>query len=525
MRRIYAILLSVMLVLALASAGCAKTAPATAPPAASPKAASETPPAPITFTMFVNHTWFWVDSFGGRPVDDEITKRTGVSLSIVKASDANQMSVLVASGEYPDMFYTYRNANLLTNPQVCYTWPELIKQYDPGFVLSPYELAVNAAPDGNVYTIRNMYFTPEEWADPRSLPSPGLGSIDVRQDMMDKMGLPPIKNLTDFENALIKAKATYPDSTPLLLNMGDIGIQYFYCLFGLDSGFSTNLYADGNKVYYRINHPAYKATLQFLNKLYREGLLSAEMLTYSPEQVKGVLESGKVFASAGFAGSEEQDNSVYQASNVEGTWKLLPIKMTDKATYTDDGAGWAGVFISKKCKDPGRAIKFMEFMKSVEGGRLTNWGIEGVHYNLDSQGYPVWTPEFGEMMKDYENTIKKVGISAWQFAASGKYEGIRNYNPNIPVTLQALKDWKTIYQFKPWFQQIIPEIDTDENNTYTKLKQLDQDTEIQLIVQKTEADFNAKFDELIQKANDMGMSGFQDWLTGRYATVYARYNK
>ena len=137
-----------------ATAAPTATTAATAAPAttvsktATTQAASTTAAAPITFTMFVNHTWFWVDSFGERPIDDEITKRTGVSLKITKASDDSQLGILVASGSLPDLIYTYKKANLLTTPELCYTWPELISKYDPGFTLTPYELAVNSAADG-----------------------------------------------------------------------------------------------------------------------------------------------------------------------------------------------------------------------------------------------------------------------------------------------------------------------------------------------------------------------------------------
>jgi putative aldouronate transport system substrate-binding protein len=336
------------------------------------------------------------------------------------------------------------------------------------------------------------------------------------------MGLPPIQNLTDFENALIKAKKTFPGTTPMLLIMGDIGLQYFYQIFGMTAG-STNLYEDNGQIKFRINHPAYKETLQFMNKLYREGLISAEMLTYKAEQSTAVMDGGKCFSAAGFATSADSDNAKYKNNKIEGVWSQLPVMLSDKVSYTDDSAGWAGVFVTKKCKDPARAIKFLEFMKSDEGSKLANWGIEGQQYTPDKDGYPVWTPEFKEVMKDGDKMVKTVGISAWQFCSSGKYEGIRNFNPDMPTGLKCLQDWKKVYQFKPWFQQIIPQIDTDENNVYTKLNQLASDAEIQLIVQKSEADFNKKFDETMKKAEDSGMKDFEKLLTDRYTEVIKRY--
>ena len=47
--------------------------------------------------------------------------------------------------------------------------------------------------------------------------------------------------------------------------------------------------------------------------------------------------------------------------------------------------GW-GTGISIDCKDPVRAIKFLDFLASDEGQILNNWGIEGKHYYYDDEG-------------------------------------------------------------------------------------------------------------------------------------------
>jgi len=231
-----------------------------------------------------------------------------------------------------------------------------------------------------------------------------------------------------------------------------------------------------------------------------------------------------LFSAAGFTNSEEQDNARYKANNIDGSWTQLPTKLTDRLIHVDDGAGWSGIFITKKCKDPGRAIKFMEFMWSEEGSKLTNWGIEGNHYTLDSNGFPVWSEQFTAMRADHENMIRQTGISAWQFAASGIYEAIRNYNPGAPSTLNCLLDWKSVYHFRPWFQQILPTVDTDESNILTRLRELDNNSIIQLMVANSEAEFNRGFDEMMSRAEGMGMRDLEAWLTKRYTEVYARYN-
>jgi putative aldouronate transport system substrate-binding protein len=327
--------------------------------------------------------------------------------------------------------------------------------------------------------------------------------------------------MTDFENALIAAHKAYPDYLPLLFIMGDMGFKTFYQIFGMTAG-NTNLYDDNGKVFHYINHPAFKATLQYLNKLYREGLIPAEMLTYKFEQQQAVFNAGKVFAEAVYVGSEESDNAIYKANKINGVWKALPTMITDKVAFVDDSVGWAGMFITKKCKDPARAIQFLQFMKSDEGQRLSSWGVEGAMYTLDKDKYPVLTPSFAAI-KNAPDALQKFGFGAWGFCTSGKWDGILSYSTNSATTVRLLQEWKKIYQFKPWFQFLVPAANTDQSTIYTKLNQLASDSEISLVVQKTEADFNAKFNDMIKSAEDMGMLDLEKSMTTQYTQVIKRY--
>jgi putative aldouronate transport system substrate-binding protein len=203
--------------------------------------------------------------------------------------------------------------------------------------------------------------------------------------------------------------------------------------------------------------------------------------------------------------------------------KQLPIMITDKVKYIDDSIGWSGLFITKNNKNPERAIQFVKFLKSDEGCKLTSWGIEGKHYTLDKDGYPVVTPEYAAKAAALETYIQTEGIGCWGMCASGKWGGIMSYNPGLPVQLKALLDWKKVYQFKPWFHFVIPPVDTDQATIYTKLNQLTNDAQLTLIVQKTEADFNKKFDEIMKNAEAMGMKDLEKWMTAKYAEVIKRY--
>ncbi len=60
--------------------------------------------------------------------------------------------------------------------------------------------------------------------------------------------------------------------------------------------------------------------------------------------------------------------------------------------------GW-GIGITKSCKDPVRAVRFLDWICSDEGQILLNWGIEGVNYYYDENGKRCITEEDLEVSK------------------------------------------------------------------------------------------------------------------------------
>ena len=88
----------------------------------------------------------------------------------------------------------------------------------------------------------------------------------------------------------------------------------------------------------------------------------------------------------------------------------------------DYGTGWSSCFISTNCENPGRAINYMEFLKSPQGDQLCQFGIEGVHYTL-VDGVPKQTEEFLARPSEQRES-KYTGIGPWYFQGSDRSEGL-----------------------------------------------------------------------------------------------------
>ena len=462
--------------------------------------------------MFVDHTWFWVDKFAG-PIAEEITKRTGVTLELVKAADENQLPVRIASGDYEDMIYTSRLFDQLSDPKISYDWNGLIEQYAPSFKIASIEIGNNTVADGKFYTCTNAYSPPDEWKDVRILPSPGTPNIGIRSDIMEKLGNPAINNVDDFVKVLEMVKGKYPEMTPHIINIAEGYDRYWWATFGVPAG-SAGVYVKDDKVQYFVRSPEFKEAAKFMNLMVTKGLMSVESLIYKSEQYGQEVASGKAFSFARAMTDPIGVTQDLEKNGIKGA-KFVPIEklLSDKAVTINDGIGWSGTFITKNCKTPDRAIQFLEYMKSEEGQRLSTWGIEGVHYKM-VDGYPEKTDAGREAMTSKGYTDVCIGV--WTFGMSAKAEGIWNYDPSRPTVTNALIAWKNVIQFKPEYYFLKPKSDSDEGGTYVKINDLVTKEKIKLYSAKSPEEFDAAYAAMVKTAEDMGLGALEAWMTEKY---------
>jgi putative aldouronate transport system substrate-binding protein len=152
----------------------------------------------VELDLFVDHSWWPIKQWSG-PIPEEITKRTGVKLNITVATDDKQLPLMIASGDLPDLIFTSDNAQRLSDPNLAYSWQELIDEYAPDFQPHPDKIAVNLAPDGKYYTIRNNFSPAEEWKAHEGYALQGGADVGYRKDIWEALGSPPVNTLEDFE--------------------------------------------------------------------------------------------------------------------------------------------------------------------------------------------------------------------------------------------------------------------------------------------------------------------------------------
>ena len=89
--------------------------------------------------------------------------------------------------------------------------------------------------------------------------------------------------------------------------------------------------------------------------------------------------------------------------------KLVTDELSDKCKAYDTLAAGRGLYITRSCKDVEAAYRLLAYAYGEEGMRLLMWGMEGVDYTLDADGYPVLNYDF----QGSDAMLKERGLKYW----------------------------------------------------------------------------------------------------------------
>ncbi|WP_026486915.1 ABC transporter substrate-binding protein [Caldanaerobius polysaccharolyticus] len=462
--------LSVLLVLALLmtflTAGCKKSEIKST----STTSKQTSDKSPITFTFF-NADGSFSDDFKN-PVAKEITKRTGVTLKIdypVGQTGEQRISLMIASGKYPDLIYAKGDTPKLIEAGALIPLDDLIEKYGPNIkkLYGPYLNRLKYSKDDpHIYTLGAYGVGSAIWQ-----PSP---TFYIQLAVLKELGYPKLTTLQDFEDAIKKYKEKHPtiDGQPTI-GLSLLADDWRWLIsVGNPSGFALGYPDDGQ---WAVNQQTYEATYKFLlpgmkdyykwlNHMWAEGLIDRESFTQKYDQYKAKIASGRVL---GLADAEwdfgEAETALLRDGKPERTYAPLPIVLNSSIKHPgmrDPGysGGW-GIGITTSCKDPVRAIKFLDWMASDEAQILNNWGIEGVNYKI-ADGKRVIPEEEWQKRNTDPNYSKKTGVGLYVYPFPQRGDGVKDptgqyYTVNSEETIiknynSAEKEALAAYGVKMW---------------------------------------------------------------------------
>lgn len=469
---------------------------------------------PVTFSIFIDHPWFWVDKWGGDPVSAKITEETGVSFDVTRATDDQQLALLIAADDLPDFVYTATAATiaLLSDPNVCYSYNELVEETGVDIHADEIQIANNTRSDGNYYSLLNAYTPEEDYKSGKAIPSGGTNSIAYRTDIWEDIGSPEINTLEDLENALLACKEMYPNIIPLLPDQGVL--WYFAGQLGMKGGGSVGYDKDGNPCYF-LGEEGLEDYFKLLNRYAREGLISAESMTYSYDKFCEVRNSGNTFMQIRSADEAQASNAAAAESGSGLKWKLITHELSDDALINvDTGIGWSGTFITKKNPNPQRSIEFMSWCRSEEGRKLCSWGIQGEHWDYNENGETVTTPEYQKALNEGKQKQKDFGIAVWIFGDQGDENAFIDHG----VTDPDAKDYFARLIEGAKHKGVMSELyfctptEGDELNIFNALNDMYKSESLKVIFAESDEAFQSALDSMYSQAEDLGMSKLNDWM-------------
>lgn len=425
MKRIAALLLCVALALSMFGCGGSSSSATSASSGADESA----------FGTATSVTW-WMDpqnmssnqakSFNDAIEWQEYEKNLGIDIVWQEPPSGQaieQFNLTIATDDMPDIMYYSWSTSYPGGPDAAIADGKIvalndyIEEYAPNFYAY-----LEAHPDikreittdsGNIYCFPAVYtYTSEDsdtWQDAidREPYEESFIGLVIRKDLLDKAGLDIPVTLDDWYEALVAFKEMgikYPFSCQaMMLTMAQSFNSAFDVtlpLIGYDSGTSAFALREDGSIMYGPAEDGYGEYLEFMNRLYSEGLLDPDFMVQDRPTVQSKILNGEVGAWVEMMPSglgnlrnqilaEDPDSEFYPVgvlNPVKEEGQQLIYKQGNLA-YTGSGAA-----ITTSCEDIATACKVLDYAWSEEGNRILNWGIEGTSYEF-VDGWPKLTDQ------------------------------------------------------------------------------------------------------------------------------------
>lgn len=500
---------------------------------------------PITFT-FYNADGAedpWTD-----PVALAITEATGVTLDTLYPSDVEEKTVelMIATGELPDLIFAKGDSDILIEQGALIDLSDLIDEYGPHIKAlygDEYEKLQSSGENPAIYQLYCGKVQDE------ALTSSGTAQLQWAVLAFNDYRIP--YTLEEYGDMIREYKARHLNidgqtTIGITLSVTD---WHWYTTLANPSGYIANgaidngqwIVSDDYKVQYKHMVGGQKEYYRWLNRMYDEKVLDQEFAIQTHEDYLEKIASGRVL---GLLDADwdytTAENTLKAAGRYERTYAGLPVTIDSSvkcASLAPQGLNTWGIGITTACKDPVRAIQFLDWLCTEEAQILVNWGIEGVNYYYDEDGVRCRTAEEIERAEknvSYQNETG-VGLHSYPFPSygntvldsTGNYFCILNpenvadsYNEQEQAALEAwdVERLTDIFpqadefekkEYTPLWSRILP---ADLDRQLSRLDEIAREGLIDCVV-CTPDKFDSKWDQLQQNLIAAGAYQAQEQMT------------
>lgn len=402
----------------------------------------------ITIQVFVDDIAAdWPSNFAETEVGKVLKERTGIDVSVIYQAADSDLSLLnqliMSDGIETDAILAYLNNS--ARPE----FPVLLKGAQEGLfadlseilpetlVYSKYaeedylpndsykNIVYRDEFDGAVYMLHlgvprydeSTTFDPNEDM---------VGGMYIQSEIVDELGIDPreVRTADDFYNLLVSIRDHgFMDQdgqpiTPLgpkFWGGSNDAMDYFLRPFNWGVSDGYNVTEDG-EILHEVETEYAQQKVDFTRRLLAENLIHPEFFTMDTTSAEEVTRNYSV----GIIGDVHNYTDVIYDTN-----KWLPLgplnDYTGDNSNTAGGKGGYGVLaINSYAENPEEIMKFFDYLSTYEGKLLGNYGVEGISYEMNEEGYPRLTEEALTALNDgnKEYMVETIGAG---FGGAGNY--------------------------------------------------------------------------------------------------------
>ncbi|GHU15486.1 ABC transporter substrate-binding protein [Spirochaetia bacterium] len=346
------------------------------------------------FTVLTMRWGTMGDSFAQNKWIKDLETRTGVKINwqVVSSSDwGEQKQIMLAGGELPDIVFgngTFDDVDIMNNLEYFLPLDDLIDKNMPNYKAAmaaiPAFKAITTYPDGKTYSLaKNLPARPVACNQPI-----------INKVWLDRLGL-KVPTTLDELTAVLRAFKQQdangngnPDDEFPIAFAKDYSIDLLNP-FGLDDYRAIGITSIDGRFQFVPAHTRYRDAMKWLNQLYQEGILDPESFTQDDQMLRGKRQAEDA-PRVGFmyAWSADADFGKWSDQYIV----IPPIKGPDGKAYAfGDSNGVHSVqrnevLISKTCKDPAAAARWIDNFYDSEASIQNFWGAIGTVITKNSDG-------------------------------------------------------------------------------------------------------------------------------------------
>ncbi|MCI3920094.1 extracellular solute-binding protein [Paenibacillus sp. TRM 82003] len=486
---------------------------------------------PISLTFFTGKSATNGSKFEETLVWKEYAKMTNMNITfelVPFESLTEKRNLVLAGGDYPDVFYSSR----LTAAEVAkyggqgilVPLNDMIDEYAPNIkkLMEQYPNLKKGLtmPDGNIYSLPSFY-------DPEFLSLLVGKPLWVNEDWLKQLGMSEPTTVEEFYNYLkaVKENDVNGNGKQDEIPYGGTGIgelmDQLKGAWGLGTRGLGHKFVDidpaTNELRFIKTESKYKELLQYVNRLYTEGLIDKEIFTIKGAALNvkgqdGLLGATIVPNPATVMGREEYIGlSALEGPHGDRLYSHLKVPMVHVGAFA----------ITDKNPHPEATLRWMDYFYGDEGAKFYFMGQEGVTYETTAEGELKYVEE---ITNNPQGLTQDQALAKYFTWLGGSYPGVVKSayfkgSESLPEAIAAGEKARPYIVKEIWNYFNFTQAETEIMSSIGK--------DIQTYTEEMEAKFvngSASFAEWDKYVETIGKMGLDEYMKV-YQAAYERYNQ